>query len=256
MFESKVSDQEFNPTRLGILVNQCYLIRRTISEAIKENSSNLNGKILDYGCGSKPYKRFFESTSYIGVDIETSGHPTSRKHADVFFDGINLPFQNDEFDGVLASEVFEHVFELHECLTEIARVLKPGGYLLATCPFVWPLHEKPYDFARYTPWALQKLLEEAGFNIIKIERRGKSIEALGQIFIIELLPKILKILLFWKPIRRRLENPIMGFVTLTCRILARLQTAEPDFYLTNLVVAEKRASRHPSGNKHEDSHNF
>lgn len=242
MFEKLASSQEFNPTRAGIWVNPCYLIRRTISEAVQENGPYLKGKILDYGCGSKPYEQFFESTSYIGVDIETSGHPASGKQADVFFDGTNLPFEDEEFDGVLASEVFEHVFNIHACLSEIARVMKPGGFLLATCPFVWPLHEQPYDFARYTPWALQQLLREAGFNIIKIERRGKPVEALGQIFIIELLPKILRILLFYKPIRNILEKPIVAFATLICRAVARLQTAEPDFYLTNLVVAQKHAS--------------
>lgn len=241
MFEKLSSKQEFNPTKLGIWVNPCYLIRRTISQAIRENAFHLKGKILDYGCGSRPYEAFFDATEYVGVDLEASGHPSDRKKADIFFDGTYLPFAENEFDGVIASEVFEHVFNLQVCLKEIHRVLKPGGRLLITCPFVWQLHEEPYDFARYTPYALTMILERAGFKILIIEQKGTPVEVIGQMFIHELLPSI------FRPIRRRpfrrlhslLNATITGLVFGTCSLLARFSTTRNKLYLSNVLVVEK-----------------
>jgi len=63
-------------------------------------------------------------------------------------------------DGVFSSETFEHIFNLEEIIKEINRVLKKEGLLLATCPFLWPEHEVPYDYARYTSFAMKNLLEK------------------------------------------------------------------------------------------------
>lgn len=233
--------QEFNPTKRGVWTNELYLIRRTIAKCIRGNASHLNGSVLDYGCGSMPYKPLFEASRYVGVDIAVSGHPDQNKCADFFFDGINLPFGDGEFDGVLMAEVLEHVFNPVRSLEEILRVLKPGGKLLLTCPFVWPLHEKPYDFARYTPYALRKILGDAGFEGIEVSKHGTEIEALAQIFIVEIAGPILAGLPLPSFLRWRLRAGCLGVITLTARFLSRWPRNERDFYLTNLVIAEKMA---------------
>jgi SAM-dependent methyltransferase len=231
--------QEFNPTKLGMLMNSCYLIRRTISQAIRENSSNLRGKVLDYGCGSRPYEHFFKDSEYIGVDIETSGHPSERKCADYYFNGTDLPFKNDEFNGVLASEVFEHVFNLQICLKEINRVLKPGGKLLITCPFVWPLHEEPYDFARYTPYAIRQELEAAGFKITKIEQLGTPIEVIIQLWVIEILPVLTRPFRWFRRLEQIINLLLLGFSNFTACLLSKFYSTPSKTYLTNLVIVEK-----------------
>jgi ubiquinone/menaquinone biosynthesis C-methylase UbiE len=81
---------------------------------------------MDFGCGKKPYKEIFGFDEYIGVDIEVSGHDNTQHDIDVFWDGKSLPFADNTFDSILASEVFEHVFELDAVLDELRRVLKPG----------------------------------------------------------------------------------------------------------------------------------
>ena len=59
---------------------------------IKRESHQLGGSLLDFGCGSKPYEALFcGSTNYVGVDIEVPGHGNEFKHADLFYDGKNLP---------------------------------------------------------------------------------------------------------------------------------------------------------------------
>ncbi|MBK8496718.1 MAG: methyltransferase domain-containing protein [Chitinophagaceae bacterium] len=83
-----------------------------------------------------------------------------------------MPFDNDQFDAVFSSEVFEHIFNLEEILPEINRVLKPGGKLLFTCPFAWPEHEIPYDFARYSSFGIKAVVERQGFTVIEQYKTG------------------------------------------------------------------------------------
>ena len=141
------------------------------------------GRVLDFGCGSKPYRSLF-SGEYIGVDFAKSGHDHSNEEIDVFYDGKKLPFPNASFDAVLCSEVIEHLFNLEELLQELHRVLKPEGRMLVTCPFVWNEHEAPYDYARYTRFALADIFLKNHFMILAGERIGSNIEALHQIRIL------------------------------------------------------------------------
>ena len=83
----------------------------------------MNGKLLDVGCGSKPYENIFNVEEYIGVDIDNE-ITRDKKKADFFYDGKDLPFEKEIFDIVLCSEVVEHVFEPNKFLNEINSVLK------------------------------------------------------------------------------------------------------------------------------------
>ena len=99
-----------------------YLIRRSILKHISPLAPRLTGKMLDFGCGSKPYQSLFEVDEYIGIDYENPGHSHANEHIDVFYDGKKIPFPDATFDSVLATEVFEHVFYLEDTLKEIHRV--------------------------------------------------------------------------------------------------------------------------------------
>jgi ubiquinone/menaquinone biosynthesis C-methylase UbiE len=142
--------EQFDPSFvLGIWINPFFVIRRGLITGVGSISKHMKGgKLLDVGCGSKPYERMFEVEKYVGIDLEVSGHDHSFSKIDKFYDGKTIPFEEDFFDNVFCSEVFEHVFNIEELLDEIHRVLKPGGKLGFTCPFVWDEHEQPYDFAR------------------------------------------------------------------------------------------------------------
>ena len=80
----------------------------------------------------------------------------------------DLPVDSGSFDVVLCTEVLEHVSRPENVLAEMARVLRPGGELVATVPFVMELHEEPNDFYRYTPHALTELLGRAGFEAVAV----------------------------------------------------------------------------------------
>lgn len=183
-----------------IFRNPFYFIRLRLFQVFKQYLPELKGIVLDFGCGSKPYETLFvNTTSYIGLDIEVSGHSHLNEKIDVFYDGKQVPFNDNYFDNVFCSEVMEHVFNPDESLLEINRVLKPGGKLLLTCPFVWPEHEAPFDYARYSSFGITHLLERNGFEIIQRIKTGYFAEVILQqmiFYIFVLLPKKPRILYF------------------------------------------------------------
>ncbi|MDO1451007.1 class I SAM-dependent methyltransferase [Rhodocytophaga aerolata] len=160
-----------------------YYVRSSILQALKENIPTFKGTLLDVGCGQMPYRSLIleskQVEKYIGLDLEVSKiHDTSK--ADIWWDGKIMPLADASVDCVIATEVFEHCPDLSIVLNEINRVLKPGGMLFFTVPFLWPLHEVPYDEFRYTPFALERLLKNAQFKAIKLTALGGWDASLAQ----------------------------------------------------------------------------
>lgn len=116
-------------------------------------------RVLDVGCGNKPYLDLFGGAEYVGLNY-------SREHAnpDVLGDAMHLPFADSAFDIVFSTQVLEHLPEPAAFLSEAFRVLTSGGVLIVSCPFYWPLHEEPYDFYRYTKYGLVHMLAKAQFT--------------------------------------------------------------------------------------------
>ena len=179
--KSIVQKEKFHPTILSFFINNNFLIRKSIRNAIIKNSIHLKGALLDFGCGTKPYKKLFINVdSYIGVDYKIEGREESQKTVDFFYDGKIIPFNDKEFDSILSTEVLEHVFNVEDILREFNRVLKINGHALITTPFMWEEHEMPYDFARYTTPALEYLYQKHGFEIIHNHKTGNQIEVIFQ----------------------------------------------------------------------------
>ncbi len=141
----------------------------------KVSKQYFSGKLLDIGCGVMPYKGIvLESNKvekYVGVDIE---NPTYQKtiKPDLFWNGKDLPVKDDIYDSAMLIEVLEHVPKPEQVLKEANRALKKDGVLLITVPFLWSLHDVPYDEYRYTPFALKRLLKETNFEVLEIEALG------------------------------------------------------------------------------------
>lgn len=160
--------QLFEPSfPIGLFINDFYIPRRGLYKFIKNNSGFINGKVLDVGCGLKPYKNLFGYKEYIGIDVENEGHSHAKEDIDFYYDGKILPFENNSYDNAVCFEVLEHVFDPDLFLTEINRVLKPKGHLLMTTPFIWNEHEIPNDYGRYSSYGIKYLLEKNGFELIK-----------------------------------------------------------------------------------------
>lgn len=186
-FRSIYLTQRFFPTWLSIVVNPFYFSRKNLRSCLFHFCTKLNGRLLDFGCGSKPYKKIFENANeYIGVDVENEGHNHETEDIDFYYDGMTLPFKAAEFDSILCSEVLEHVPDIDLTLRELNRVLVPGGKILITVPFVWPEHELPYDFRRYTVNGLSLILEKYGFKIQEVVTSGSFFETITQMWMMYL----------------------------------------------------------------------
>jgi SAM-dependent methyltransferase len=170
--------KHFNPS----IIHPLYIIRKNLYRGIVRHASQLTGKMMDFGCGEKPYKLLFSHVSeYIGVDYNGEGHSHANENIDVYYDGKTIPFDNDTFDSILTSEVLEHVFNLEPIMQELCRVLKPGGKILITTPFAWNEHEVPVDFGRYTSFGMKALLERNGFTILALEKTTNFIQTQTQL---------------------------------------------------------------------------
>ncbi len=226
----------FQPTFTGLFVNPFYIIRRGLFRGITANTHYLSGKILDFGCGDKPYKDYFKYTEYIGLDIEQRGHTHEQEDVDVFYDGQKIPFADNYFDSVFSSEVLEHVFEPEDALDEINRVLKPGGRILMTVPFVWDEHEIPYDYGRYSSFGIRYLLEKKGFEIIKLDKSTNYVQTLFQMWNTYVHQHILRVKIFQRIFTPVLITPI----TILGLFLGFILPRSRNFYHNNIIVAKKK----------------
>lgn len=161
-----------------------YTVRQAIYRAVKNQINIFEGCLLDVGCGVMPYKEDILNNNnriskYIGLDLKQSNFHDTRI-ADVQWDGKTIPFNDNSFDSMIATEVLEHSFDPVKSLKEMNRVLKKDGLVFFTVPFIWPLHEVPYDAYRYTPYSLENILKEASFTDIKIYPLGGWNTALAQ----------------------------------------------------------------------------
>jgi SAM-dependent methyltransferase len=180
--KEQIRHHTFQPGILSFFFNPFFLIRYPLFKAIQHFAPKLKGKLMDFGCGSKPYKNIFNVDSYTGVDIKKSGHNHLHSNVDVFYTGNKLPFESETFDSIFSSEVLEHLFQPDELLNELNRVLKPGGKLLITAPFAWNEHEMPYDYARYSSAGIRHLLIKNGFQIVEFTKTGNFIRVLFQLW--------------------------------------------------------------------------
>ena len=163
------------------LGNAYYLHFRSLFGALERAANSANGRLLDIGCGNKPYEMMFSGrvTEYVGCDVVQS----SDNRADIICPATSIPLPDASFDTVFCTQVIEHVADHRALLCEAARLLRSGGVIILSGPMYWPLHEEPYDFFRFTRYGFQTILEHAGFRVTSIESNGGKWALCGQVLI-------------------------------------------------------------------------
>jgi ubiquinone/menaquinone biosynthesis C-methylase UbiE len=233
-FFKKIYHKEmFNPSFLALFFNPFYIIRRNLFKNIKINSNILHGKVLDFGCGRKPYKNLFNVSEYIGLDIEESGHDHKNEDIDVFYNGNKIPFEDEYFDCIFSSESFQCVFEMETILKELKRVCKSKGYIFVTAPFIWDENEVPYHFANYSSFGLKYLLEKHDFKVVKAIKTGTYIETLFQ-----MLNNYIYLVLRYKLIQL-MFSPLFMVLSIIGIVLSKIFPNINSFYLNNIIIARK-----------------
>ncbi len=146
-----------------------WLVRKINNNKILENTSLYRGSLYDLGCGTQPYYEDIKPfvINYIGVDW---GNTLHKKNMHIEAD-LNqaLPIENAVADTVLCLQTLEHLSEPLMFLKEANRIMKTGANIMITVPFIWHVHEEPFDFFRYTNYGLKHLLTKANFKQIEIQ---------------------------------------------------------------------------------------
>lgn len=216
--------------------------RRSNWQYLNEKISKLpvEAKILDVGAGHGDFADIFEGRHYFSLDI----FPYAE--VDLVVDlAQECPFAEGTFDVVVLMNVLEHVYENRELIKNIGKVLRPGGQLIITVPFLLKVHQAPFDFSRYTPYYLTQLAEESGFLVKNLDGYFDTLyllnESLGNLWQYSIQPNglqsfIAKGLVFTI---QRLIN-VLGKLIEPGKIRPYAQEANPA-PVGYLVVLEKKA---------------
>lgn len=117
-------------------------------------------RVLEIGAGGTDgLVQFFPNITTL--DIEASKKP------DVVGDAHKLPFSSESFDVIVCSEALEHFYNPFIAVAEMHRVLVPKGLVLVTTRFIFPVHDAPHDYFRYTPYGMRELFKH--FEVVEEE---------------------------------------------------------------------------------------
>ena len=229
-----IASQKFTPTFLGMFFNPFWFARINLFYNIKLHGKKLSGKILDIGCGTKPYKNYLNG-SYVGLEVADKNANNKNLDTEIlFFDGKDFPFESNSIDSILCTQVLEHVENPIFFFSEIKRILKKDGLLLLTVPFVWAEHDTPNDFNRFTIFGLKKLLMENKFDVIEHKKIGNNFSIIGQLinsYLYDILPNKIKYNIITHIF-------LYGFFNLLFYLLSKILPKNDNLYLDNVILAQ------------------
>ena len=139
------------------------LTRITLDRFIAAHATDR--RTLDIGAQNGPYGAHFPRR--VGLDIRPGAGVR------IIGDAQALGIRDAAFEVVLCTEVLEHLPEPQKAIDEIFRVLEPGGELLLTTRFLFPIHDAPHDYFRYTKYGLRHLLRR--FDIVELEEETDAV---------------------------------------------------------------------------------
>jgi SAM-dependent methyltransferase len=241
----------FGDRPLAVLGHPYFLARSGLRLSISVASSELpNGPLLDVGCGTLPYRRFFaQHEPYECLEIDQPRN-RGKSHVTHLYDGHAFGLPSDHYAVVFSSQTLEHSFFPEEMLSEAFRVLRPGGRLLLAMPFFWPEHEQPYDSQRFTSFGLRARLESAGFEVLRVTKTNPGLSCLIQL-LIEAVERPMRSVLVQIPKKRTrklttrvlrmllaLPYTVLNLLGMSLRGLSR-DTSDVEMYLDLVVVAVK-----------------
>lgn len=165
----------------------------------------VRGRLLDSGCGNQPFRDWYAPLVDEVICLDAAPLPG----VDVIGFADRLPFADASFDTLLVTEVLEHVGDAELAVAEIHRVLRPGGHALITVPFLYPTHEAPYDFRRFTHFGLGGILERHGLEVVTLDAKGGGVLLVAHLFILALVAALDAVGSKLGRRRRLTDNPVL-----------------------------------------------
>jgi 2-polyprenyl-3-methyl-5-hydroxy-6-metoxy-1,4-benzoquinol methylase len=146
--------------------------RALVTESLKGFIGTLKegDRILDVGAGSGHYRSLFCGQEYLAIDRGYEQRDVAG--LSIIADIAAIPLANEVLDAAICMEVLEHVRDPVSILKEINRVVRSGAHVLISTPLCYGEHMQPYDFQRYTRFALQDMFQQSGFEVVSISPRG------------------------------------------------------------------------------------
>jgi SAM-dependent methyltransferase len=135
------------------------------------------GTLIDIGCANQRLKSYVPiGCKYIALDYYKTASSLYETIPDIYGNAQSLPFTNDCADALTLIEVIEHLPKPDAAFAEAYRVLKVGGELIVTVPFLYPIHDAPYDFQRWTRFGLEEIASHYNFEVREQHYRGQPAE--------------------------------------------------------------------------------
>lgn len=179
------------------------------------------GRLVDLGCGSVPLYQMYRPHVEEITCIDWPHSHYDLQFADYFMDlSKSLDLTSEYYDTIVSSDVLEHVAEVDVIWSEMTRVCKPGGHIIIGTPFLYPLHDAPYDYWRYTSYNLRRCCEKHGLEVVDLAAYGGVAEVIADLtlkqfankpWICTSMDRLFRILLRLKPVRAHSDDSKKAF---------------------------------------------
>jgi SAM-dependent methyltransferase len=158
----------------GALARYVMHFEASIEDAVSNfaKTSPRGIRVLDAGAGETAHKHYFSAQRYCGLDLAVGDKAWDYSKLDVLGNLETLPFPDATFEAAINIVTLEHVLHPERVICELGRVLGPGGRFLLVAPLQWEEHQQPHDYLRFTRFALDRMLRQAGFTDISIQPVG------------------------------------------------------------------------------------
>jgi len=207
------------------------IFRKLTHEALTEHE--LSGNVIDLGgTGRAEYAGFLKGNfKRLSVNLDKNSNP------DFIADLENkLTFESNKYDGALLINVLEHIYHAHQLISETYRILKPGGTVVVTIPYIMAIHPSPRDYYRFSEDALRSMFGEAGFSHIAIKPIGSGVFIARHMLLSRLIPNKLQLITEYPT--RMLSQLLDKIWTATAHLLKKKYTPA-DYPLGYILVAKK-----------------
>ena len=175
----RASDWPGEERRHPPLTSPTWAVRAPLAAWLERQArSGASYRVLDVGCGPKPYYPFFaeRASEYVGVDVVEN--PVAELRGSV----ESLPVEDGSFDLVLCTQVLEHCDDPAQAVRELRRVTAPGGRVLASTHGVQWYHPSPVDYWRWTHEGLRRLFAtNADWSELEVEPSGGTAACLAML---------------------------------------------------------------------------
>ena len=146
-------------------------------ENLRDICRDLSGTVLDVGSAEGHPRRYLpDDVTYVALDYYATASAWYGTRPDVYGDAQALPIADGSVDHALLLNVLEHLPRPNRCLEELNRVLERGGSLTVQVPFLYPIHDAPLDFHRWTRYGLLQAAARSGFEVVSEHAIGHPLE--------------------------------------------------------------------------------